>query len=223
MLSNLPKCQFKVDFKKTYCLDLFTWEELANLINIRPLMSEKRVHLLDPQNRSFQWYTNGWIQDRNTYPPSLIKSLLDEVIIYFSDMSRVTKNINQFASTLEDQYQRHTDAHIYVCRNIKNEHLFGAHFDYQHNVIVQCEGKTNFKVWKKVKDHTVKKQTQLDMSDEVPILNVVMEPGDAIWIPRYYPHQAISLTPRLSVSFPFNDTENTAHKDHFEDRNWITL
>ena len=62
-----------------------------------------------------------------------------------------------------------------------------------------------------------------ELIDCVPILDVIMEVGDAIWIPRYYPHQAISLTPRLSVSFPFNDTENTAHKDHFEDRNWVTL
>ena len=83
--------------------------------------------------------------------------------------------------------------------------------------------KTNFKVWKKVKDHTVKKQIQLDMSDKLPILDVVMKPGDAIWIPRYYPHQAISLTPRLSVSFAFQDNENAAHKESFEDRNWITL
>ncbi len=223
MLSNLPKCQFKVDFKKAYCPDLFTWKELAYLINIRPLMTEKRVNLLDPQKRSFKWFTNGWMQDRNTYPPSLIRGLLEEVIIYFSDMSRATKNINKFASNLEDQYQRHTDAHIYVCRNPKNEHLFAAHFDMQHNVIVQCEGKTNFKVWKEVEDHSIEKQIQLDMSNEDPILDVIMEVGDAIWIPRYYPHQAISLTPRLSVSFPFNDTENTAHKDHFEDRNWITL
>ena len=145
------------------------------------------------------------------------------IVIYFSDMSRSTKNINDFASFLEDQYERHIDAHIYVCRDPNIEHPFAAHFDMQHNVIVQCEGKTNFKVWKEVEDHSIEKQIQLDMSNEEPILDVIMEVGDAIWIPRYYPHQAISLTPRLSVSFPFNDTENTAHKDHFEDRNWVTL
>jgi ribosomal protein L16 Arg81 hydroxylase len=50
-----------------------------------------------------------------------------------------------------------------------------------------------------------------------------MENGDAIWIPRYYPHQAISLTPRLSVSFPFLDNENSSHEKSFEDRNWVTL
>ena len=40
---------------------------------------------------------------------------------------------------------------------------------------MQCEGKTNFKVWKEVEDHSIKKQIQLDMSNEKPILDVIME------------------------------------------------
>jgi hypothetical protein len=221
-MSNFKECKFPVDYKKNYHPNLFTWKELAGLINIRPLMTYKRVKLLDPQKRVFEWYTPGWIKDHNTYPPSLVRKLLDEIVIYFSDMSRATKNLNNFASSIEDEYKRHTDAHIYVCRNPKIEHPFAAHFDLQHNVIVQCEGKTNFKVWKEVEDHTVEKQIQLDMKEE-PILDVIMEPGDAIWIPRYYPHEAISLTPRLSVSFPFTDNENSTLEKHFEDRNWVTL
>jgi hypothetical protein len=223
MVSNLKDFKYSVNYIKGYCFNLFSWEELAHLINIRPLMTEKRVHLLDPQKRNFQWYAHGWMKDKNTYPPSLLRSLLDEMVVYFVDMSRATKQINQFASNLEDQYYCHTDTHIYVCRDPKIEHPFGVHFDLSHNVIVQCEGKTNFKVWKKVKDYSVKKQIKLNMSNEDPILDVVMEAGDAIWIPKYYPHQAISLTPRLSVSFPFTNTENGTHKQSFEDRNWITL
>ena len=223
MISDFKECKFLIDYVENYCPNLLTWKEFADLINIRPLLTQERVKLLDPKKRIFKWYTHGWMKDVNTYPPSLIRALLDEIVIYFSDMSRSTKNINNFASFLEDQYERHIDAHIYVCRDPNIEHPFAAHFDMQHNVIVQCEGKTNFKVWKEVEDHSIEKQIQLDMSNEEPILDVIMEVGDAIWIPRYYPHQAISLTPRLSVSFPFNDTENTAHKDHFEDRNWVTL
>jgi hypothetical protein len=223
MISDFKECKFLIDYVENYCPNLLTWKEFADLINIRPLLTQERVKLLDPKKRIFKWYTHGWMKDVNTYPPSLIRALLDEIVIYFSDMSRSTKNINDFASFLEDQYERHIDAHIYVCRDPNIEHPFAAHFDMQHNVIVQCEGKTNFKVWKEVEDHSIEKQIQLDMSNEEPILDVIMEVGDAIWIPRYYPHQAISLTPRLSVSFPFNDTENTAHKDHFEDRNWVTL
>jgi len=222
MISDYKECKFLVNYVENYVPDLLTWKEFADLINIRPLLTQERVKLLDPKKRIFKWYTHGWMKDVNTYPPSLIRALLDEIVIYFSDMSRATKNINDFASFLEDQYERHTDAHIYVCLNPKIEHPFAAHFDMQHNVIVQCEGKTNFKVWKEVEDHTVEKQIQLDMKEE-PIIDVIMEPGDAIWIPRYYPHEAISLTPRLSVSFPFSDNENSTLKKHFEDRNWITL
>ena len=223
MLSTNKELIFKTDFVKNYSKNLFTWQEFEYLINIRPLLSNKRVKILDPQKNDYVWYTNGWMKDKNTYPPSLIRSLLDEFVVYFTDMSRVTKNINKFASNLEDIYQRHTDAHIYVCRDPNIEHPFAAHFDMQHNVIVQCEGKTNFKVWKEVEDHIIEKKIQLDMSNEKPILDVIMENGDAIWIPRYYPHQAISLTSRLSVSFPFCDNENSSHEKSFEDRNWVTL
>ena len=48
-----------------------------------------------------------------------------------------------------------------------------------------------------------------------------MNPGDALWIPIHYPHHAISLTPRLSVSFPF--TPRGLMTESIEDRSWITL
>ena len=65
-------------------------------------MTQERVHLLDPLKRGFQWYSHGWMKDKNTFPPSLIKLLLEEIVIYFSDMSRATKNLNDFASSMED-------------------------------------------------------------------------------------------------------------------------
>ena len=75
-MSNFIECKFPVDYKKNYYPNLFTWKELADLINVRPLMTQERVHLLDPQKRGFQWYSHGWMKDKNTFPPSLIKFLL---------------------------------------------------------------------------------------------------------------------------------------------------
>ena len=54
-----------------------------------------------------------------------------------------------------------------------------------------------------------------------PIMDVDMESGDAIWIPKHFPHLATSLTPRLSVSFPLG--ECTDVDTVREDRTWITL
>ena len=57
--------------------------------------------------------------------------------------------------------------------------------------------------------------------DDDPLLDVIMKPGDTIWIPKHYPHLATSLSPRLSVSFPLSSTMDTSQVR--EDRNWITL
>ena len=213
-----------VKFKKNYKPDLLSWNEMANIINTRPLMNDKRVKLLG-NTRRYEWLCSKWTKDPNCFPPSLIKKLLENIMIYFVDMSRATEKINDFAKHIEDDYGKQTDAHIYVCRNLEIKHHFGVHYDFNHNLIVQCEGKTNFKVWDEVKnvDRNLKGigiNTRMEMNVE-PIMDVDMESGDAIWIPKHFPHLATSLTPRLSVSFPLAQCTdvNTVR----EDRNWITL
>ena len=207
-----------------YIPHLFSWNELSNIINIRPLLTAKRVQLLDPEKREFNWLVSGWNHDPNCYPPSLVRDLLNEMVVVFTDMSRATEKINDFANSIENTYQRNVDAHVYVCRNPELEHPFGAHIDGAHNVIVQCEGETNFKVWDKVEngEKLLEEKKSVKMKiDDAPILDVIMKPGDAIWIPLHYPHLATSLTPRMSVSFPFTPRGlmSIAH----EDRNWISL
>ena len=213
-----------VKFKKNYKPDLLSWNEMANIINTRPLMNDKRVKLLG-NNKRYEWLCSKWTKDPNCFPPSLIKKLLENIMIYFVDMSRATEKINDFAKHIEDDYGKQTDAHIYVCRNLEIKHHFGVHYDFNHNLIVQCEGVTNFKVWDEVKnvDRNLKGigiNTRLEMEVE-PIMDVDMESGDAIWIPKHFPHLATSLTPRLSVSFPLAQCTdvNTVR----EDRDWITL
>ena len=213
-----------VKFKKNYKPDLLSWNEMANIINTRPLMNDKRVKLLG-NNERYEWLCSKWTKDPNCFPPSLIKKLLDDIMIYFVDMSRATEKINDFAKHIEDDYGKQTDAHIYVCRNLEIKHHFGVHYDFNHNLIVQCEGKTNFKVWDEVKnvDRNLKGigiNTRLEMEVE-PIMDVDMESGDAIWIPKHFPHLATSLTPRLSVSFPLSEYSDTNLIR--EDRTWITL
>ena len=217
-----PTLSVEAKYIKNYHANLLSWNELAYLINIRPLMTTARVKLLDAQKREFKWKCTGWHRHPDCYPPSLIKVLLDEMVVYFTDMSRATKNLNNFASQVEDEYQRQTDAHIYVCRNPELEHPFGAHYDEAHNIIVQCEGQTHFKVWKEVENKNFENGANLNLDlKEDPILDVVMSPGDALWVPMFFPHHAISLSSRLSVSFPFTPRGLLTKAN--EDRNWITL
>jgi len=211
---NNFKIKFDIEFKKNYAPNLFSWKELEYLINIRPLMNTKLVHV--PGSSSLTWTNDFWAADQNCYPPSLLKKLIETHICYFVNMSRSTKKINNFANEIELKYKSCTDAHIYICKDISITHPFGIHYDFCHNIIVQCEGVTNFKVWDVFMD---KNENSNLIIDEPPFLDVEMVPGDAIFIPAYIPHFAESKTPRLSVSFPFPDKKC----EYFQDRNWVSI
>jgi len=196
---------------------LFTWKELENLINIRPLMTHKRV--LHHDGKSYQWENSLWTLDLNCYPPSILSKLVKETgVCTFIDASRVSEKINAFAKKIEIDYNIETDAHIYTCMNIEAEHPFGSHWDHNDNVIVQCEGVTNFKVWEKIPNVEGWKGDggHLTLTHE-PLLDVEMKPGDAIWIPRHHPHLATSRTSRMSVSFCQSEGTN------YQDREWVKL
>ena len=175
----------------------------------------------------YEWENSAWYHDKNCYPPSILEGIIERSVCYLTDASRFTFKLNAFAKHLEEEYVRPFDAHIFICRNVSANHPFGAHFDQQHNIIVQCEGISNWKVWDKIDDEQQKKlqesgeNIKMNMDGD-PILDVVMTSGDAIWIPKHYPHQVTSKTGRLSVSFP-QAWEGRSNSNDFEERKWIKL
>ena len=208
---------FNPNYIENYKPNLFSWEEFAYLINIRPLMTTGRVNICVPYRMKMGWKRTNWTLDPNTIPPTLLRTCIEGHLVNLVDMSRATEKINAFCKELEDEYQLQTDAHIFSCRNTNIPHPFGAHFDQSHNVIVQCEGETNFKVWDAVTD--LDQQPNQMVIEEDPILDVLMKPGDAIWIPVLHPHLATSKTPRLSVSFPI--WPHSSLEQASEDRTWV--
>tara|TARA_B100001250_G_scaffold403506_1_gene418152 strand:+ start:638 stop:1276 length:639 start_codon:yes stop_codon:yes gene_type:complete len=203
-------------FEKNYLsTKLFTWRELGALIN-NPHMTavgKLRIPAL-PGPNSFR-------------PPWMVRDWVKQQLCCFENMSRATKKINDFAKKLEEEYPNAgpSDAHIYTTRKLdKFVHPFGAHFDKNENVIVQCEGKTNFKVWEKVLcvengEEGAKGTNNMDLKKlGDPILDCDMEPGDAIWIPKEYPHLATPLTEkRMGISFSLSKSN-----PHVE-REWVKL
>ena len=106
-----------------------------------------------------------------------------------------------------------------ACPDASQQIPLGVHFDFSHNIIVQCEGETNFKVWDIIKDED-QPRTNMSITD-IPLLDVDMKSGDAIWIPKYYPHLATSATPRMSVSFPING--DPIYGDNLQERDWVKI
>ena len=120
-------------FKRRYYFPrkLLTWKDLSYLINLRPLMTAERTRF-DTEEK-YRWINHPWALDENCFPPVLLKDMLDNLLIYFVDMSRCTKKVNAFAERLEKKYDTPVDAHVYVDRCLNDTHPFGIHFDWNHN------------------------------------------------------------------------------------------
>ena len=198
--------------------NLFSWKDLENIINFRPLMTGWRVRVPDTEGLPKLWGTDPWANPEEvSLPASVLKKMIDTRVFYIGEMSRCTEKVNEVALNLENKYKGSSvDAHLYIGKFVDPHHPFGIHFDMNDNYIVQCEGKTHWKVWDKVEN---KDQPQSHLSvEEDPILDVVLNPGDVINVPAYYPHLAISITPRLSISFPLMKDVKLA-----QERYWIKI
>ena len=219
-------------FKESIVKDILSWEDLEGLLNLRPFLNVKRFNFAN-NNLKYSWQkelnsnfistinsiqNETWLTDIDTWPANQLKNIVYDNVCYLSDCSRVNKKINNICEQIENKWNYPTDAHIYFSLKETKEKQnvgFKKHWDYSHNLIIQVDGETNFKVWnKKIKDG----DRQIEIS-ELPMLDVVMKSGDVVYIPKYMVHQAISLTKRLSISFSMN----TDSSRNAQDRTWITI
>ena len=198
-----------LDYKKLKALtphfgktaSLYTYKEFESLLNLRPFISAKRFKPAHDTKR-YEWPVYDWHTDKNVWPVSAIKQVLKYSAIYLNDASRANQKINGFSEGLEKVFKKPVDCHIYFSNNSNKSKSFGKHKDENHNVIVVCEGKINFKIYNGNK-----------------IMNRDLSKGDYAFVPAGVYHSVDSLTKkRLSCSFPI-----TLNGNSFDEREWLSI
>lgn len=203
----------KVYYKSNAISDLYSFKNLEELINLRPFINNRRFHLTS--NENYEWEYQAWLTDVNSWPPSLLNTIIKKQVCYIADCSRVNKKINSICDELEELTGLPADAHIYFDLNKSAGHK--CHWDNSSNMIVQVEGRTNFKVWDRY--FYEPNNRVIEHIDVEPMLDVVMEPNDIIVIPKNMLHQAESITKRMSISFPMAESDGSLKQE----RQWISL
>ena len=205
----------KPNYSEKICTDLFSWKELETLINIRPLTNIDRFHTTAIHD-NIGWQSSPWVSDEKSIPADCIKPVIEQGVCWISDMSRANENINTICNYLEKQNKAAVDAHIYFdLHKGDNNTSLNKHWDRSDNIIVQIDGQTNFKIW----DMYLYEGDRQVITDQKPILDVILNEGDIIYIPKNIFQQAISLSKRLSISFPMSkDLE-----DPPQTREWINV
>ena len=209
-LINL-ECFYEKKFISDY-EEYFSFKELEKLLNLRPFVNNDRFHIAN--DKSYTWNVGKWFSDPNTFPISLIAEEINDNLCHLSDCSRVSKKVNDLAKELEIIFGGETDAHIFFAMEKNNKNGFGIHCDASHNLILQISGETKFEIYDIFGIPGEKK----DFSNEKPIVDVLLTPGDIVFVPKHQFHRAISQSKRLSISFPVSNSNIC-----FEDRNWLFL
>ena len=164
------------------------------------------------------------MKDTTTIPPSLVEEVINSCVCYWPDSSRVNKKINDIALQLEDMSDENCDAHIFFSVKKELENFFGAHYDTATNLIVQAVGRTHWRCCKDPVDTSKVPPNVKNIEDYGVYIDEVLEPGDAIFIPKEVLHEPRNLTPRISVSFPMRSRDKWLKtKNPRQDRKWLSV
>jgi mannose-6-phosphate isomerase-like protein (cupin superfamily) len=177
--------------------DIFSWKELNELLNNTPFINYSRFNVIGEEKKPIS-EINEWQSDTTVIGPTQLSRYIKNNVCFIQDCSRVNKKINKIAENLEYFSKQACDAHIFFSLKDSQEDTdgFGMHKDICNNFIIQVEGSTHFTV-----------ENRFD---------VVLNPGDCVYVPLGIRHMAKSLEKRLSISFPMNPEHRV-----FQDRFWI--
>ena len=153
-----------------------------------------------------------------------MEEVINSCVCYWPDSSRVNKEINDLAIELEEMSGENCDAHIFFSVKKELENFFGAHYDGATNLIVQTVGKTHWRCCKDPVDTSKVSPNVKNIEDYGVYIDEVLEPGDAIFIPREVLHEPKNLTSRISVSFPMRSREKWLKtRNPRQDRKWLNI
>jgi hypothetical protein len=164
--------------------DYLTWESIEYCLNnpqyylIEIIKNGQKLNI--PKNK------NVW-HDEPVDDKKFIFDNINQgnafVILNYSYYNLVT---TQLMKELADKFDVFPDIHAYG--GLEGSGSFNIHKDYPPNIIVQVYGETPWKIWK-------------DLT-EPPVIDLVLKPGEVLYVPGGLYHVAIPVGQRVSMSIP---------------------
>ena len=127
-----------------------------------------------------------------------ITNLLDNysngATIIFLSLDRHIPSISELCRGLQNILNIHIQANVYLTPRTSKG--FNAHFDTHDVFILQIEGKKHWKIWNNELKLPLRYQEQIfgeDQENKIPDIDIILEKGDTLYIPRGFIHSGLSL------------------------------
>ena len=141
--------------------------------------------------------------------------------VIINNFDQIDKKRQQIMQSVEETFpQIRASMHIYAgTRDCKS---FKIHEDYANNFIIQVDGETHWRVYNNRASNIVGQIHEWNMTHEQLdcAIDVIMTPGDILYIPARCYHHAQPSGKRLSVSIPMQHGYPHLLK---RDRHWYEI
>lgn len=183
--------------------EFLTWNDVELCLN-NPAFYEFEMIDHNSHKVDINRYVKAWIQEKKVQDSCQLINHVNHghtlIIMNYGFHNRKTQELLNVFEHIFD-----IDAAIHVYGGLKGSKSFNIHDDYPCNFIIQVEGSVQWKIFKNrisslyktgTQQHTLKEEL-LDVD-----VDVVLNPGDALYIPSRAYHCAYPTEKRLSMSIP---------------------
>lgn len=182
-----------------YTSSLVNWTEVEEILNLNLFRFEiisNGIKQSINQTKYF-WYSTP-VQDKNYISNSILSGSTFVILEYRN------KFTNNLLCEIEKYFDVICDAHVYGGLSVDSK-SFNPHIDIPANFIVQVEGKTTWKIYKNTASDLFSQEeinSTSSYSDLELDFEILLNPGDILYIPARRFHEAIPIGKRLSISIP---------------------
>jgi len=200
--------------------DIATWQDIQDCMNNTQFYN---FELIDKQNNKIDIpeHNKAWIFDKLVQEKSFIFDQFNNgctaIITNYGFKNQV---VNSLLGTFENIFDVDTAAHLYC--GLEGSQSFTIHDDYPANFIFQIEGETKWKVFNNRISYLFRTGTMngLLAEDQLELaIDVLLQPGDCLYIPARTFHCAYPTEKRISLSIPCWNRLPTSDVNSSIDRN----
>lgn len=200
------------------------WQQIEQCVNSPQFFD---FELVNDQSQKIiiPAHAKTWIYDKKIYDKKFIVDAFNAgntlVITNYGFKNNV---INELLNRFEKLFDVYASAMLYCGKT--QAHSFSIHDDYPANFVLQIEGQTRWKVFENKISYLYKTGRMNNLVNENDLrvaIDVLLEPGDMLYIPARTFHCAYPSSQRISISIPCWNKLTTDSYFANIDRNYYKL
>lgn len=204
--------------------EILSWSDVEHCMNFPELynfemIGADNIKIEIPMNKK-AWVFSKPVQDK----AFMFDKLNQGNGFVIMDYAFYSQKTSQLMQIFENIYMVNAAIHVYG--GLAGSKSFWIHEDYPSNFIIQAEGETHWKIFNNRISSMYRTGTmnhQLKEEDLDLAIDVVLQPGDALYIPSRAYHIAMPMGKRLSMSIPCWTRLPTDDPKESSDRNWYNI